>query len=462
MIENGFQYHWLTAYNRGRMSGHQLDWNRQPDFFKNYPSAVSYTLPQPDLPHQVRTPFFNRLKQGNRFFKLTGHCPSHPLTFNQLAALLLLTSAPTAKSTFPQGEIWYRSNASAGALYPIECYLSTLGTENLPAGTYHYDLLKPALSCLRENLVLEKSVLADSSRQAASKNTTQVSTIILSAIFFRTAWKYRERAYRYLLLDCGHLLENLELALQFAGLDFETVLDFDDLSINQHLNLDENCEVSLALVHFQTAGNADEISEPISSPHGAAAEPAPESPVSIKEIIYPSLNEIHRATASSLLSTTEIWSGSSGATALYEKVVHWHKIPENIPVPETVHSYSESLSRRRSRRNFILGGKNLTAETLHLLLNLLLPDHATASVRLRPEIIFSVNGVADIDNGFYLLDYNRQRYGLLDSCDRRTALAAAALDQRWIANAVLQFIFFADIDFHDQVYGPRSYRHLNI
>jgi nitroreductase len=36
---------------------------------------------------------------------------------------------------------------------------------------------------------------------------------------FRSAWKYRSRAYRYVLLDAGHLLENLRLALGALGLD---------------------------------------------------------------------------------------------------------------------------------------------------------------------------------------------------------------------------------------------------
>jgi len=35
----------------------------------------------------------------------------------------------------------------------------------------------------------------------------------ISGIFFRSAWKYRKRAFRYVLLDMGHLIENLYLSL---------------------------------------------------------------------------------------------------------------------------------------------------------------------------------------------------------------------------------------------------------
>jgi len=39
-------------------------------------------------------------------------------------------------------------------------------------------------------------------------------TFFLTAIFLRSAWKYRARAYRYHLLDTGHVAENLFLALK--------------------------------------------------------------------------------------------------------------------------------------------------------------------------------------------------------------------------------------------------------
>ncbi|MCK5915477.1 MAG: nitroreductase family protein, partial [Deltaproteobacteria bacterium] len=62
----------------------------------------------------------------------------------------------------------------------------------------------------------------------------------------------------------------------------------------------------------------------------------------------------------------------------------------------------------------------------------------------------------------YLLDIDNRRCALLNDQDRRTELAAASLDQRWVANAALQFIFFADLELVEKEYGPRSYRFLNI
>ncbi len=36
--------------------------------------------------------------------------------------------------------------------------------------------------------------------------------LIWTAVFARSKWKYKERAYRYAYLDCGHIAENVALA----------------------------------------------------------------------------------------------------------------------------------------------------------------------------------------------------------------------------------------------------------
>ena len=73
-------------------------------------------------------------------------------------------------------------------------------------------------------------------------------TFFLTAIFFRSAWKYRARAYRYHLLDTGHVAENLILALKASKLPFSVTYDFDDGTVNRLLGLDDQKEVALAII----------------------------------------------------------------------------------------------------------------------------------------------------------------------------------------------------------------------
>ncbi len=79
-----------------------------------------------------------------------------------------------------------------------------------------------------------------------------------------------------------------------------------------------------------------------------------------------------------------------------------------------------------------------------------------------PEIAFLASGVSGLNDGLYLFDPFTRRFALLDDRDRRRAVAAAALDQRWLERAALQFIFFADLESAQELYGPRSYRYLQI
>ncbi len=445
MIAGGHQYQWLTAYDRQRMEGHRLDWPGQPSFFKDYSPCTSYPLSLPET-----------FPEGS-LFKLSKKVPSRSsLIWNRcsLASLLLLTSAPTARSTFTDGEIWYRSNASAGALHPLEFYLSFPGAEDLPAGLYHYDLLKPALSRLRRDPCLKTFAAA---LRSDNGDDSFLPTLLISAIFFRSAWKYRARAYRYLLLDCGHALENLSLALQAMGADFEVVLDFDDAVINQTLGFDEQREVGLAAVRLCSSSVFSD-----DKPWLETTDPEPElgssSRVSLHEIDYPLLNEIHLASSVPRRRT----SGQKKANPeFYRGISDWRAIPEDMVSPKPVFDYVESLRQRRSKRNFIKSKTPLDSEALYCLLALLAQSVQAISLPL-PEIVFLAADVGGLADGLYLVDLFAGRFALLDDQDRRREVAVASLDQRWLERAALQFIFFADLESALELYGPRSYRYLQI
>lgn len=447
MIDGGHQYQWLTAYDRQRMEGHRLDWPGQPSFFKNYSPVTSYSLPLPEnLPECS-------------LFSCSKKAPScNPLVWNRqsLATLLLLTSAPTARSSFAEGEVWYRSNASAGALHPLEFYISFPGAEDLPAGLYHYDLLKPALNRLRHDPCLEIFATACGQNQDGDSSWP---TLFVSAIFFRSAWKYRARAYRYLLLDAGHALENLILALQAMDSGFEVVLDFDDTLINQALGLDGQREVGLVAVRL---GSAVQLSGVKPKPCLAVTDPEPElvssSRVSTREIDYPLLNEIHLASSVSLRKMPAQKQTNSN---FYQNISGWREIHENIIPPKSALDYVESLRLRRSQRNFIRSETLIDLENLFYLLTLLGQSPEIISLPV-PEIAFLASGVRGLNDGLYSFDPFARRLALVSIQDRRRAVAAASLDQRWLERAALQFVFFADLESTQELYGPRSYRYLQI
>ena len=446
MIDGGHQYQWLTAYDRQRMGGHRLDWPGQPSFFKHYSPVTSYPLPLPE-----------KLPAGS-LFRLSKNAPSRkPLVWNRrsLATLLLLTSAPTARSAFAEGEIWYRSNASAGALHPLEFYLSFSGGEDLPSGLYHYDLLKPALSRLRREPGCKTFAAACGNEKEADSFSP---ILLISAIFFRSAWKYRARAYRYILLDVGHALENMIMALSAMGAAFEVVLDFDDTLINQALGFDQQREVGLVAVRLGSVPS--QLSEVKPCLEAADLEPdlVSGSRVSSREVDYPLLREIH------LASSVSLWKTSFQKQAIpefYRDISAWRAIPEDIVPAQSTLDYVGSLRQRRSQRNFIKSETLIDLENLDCLLTHLGQSFETFTLPV-PEIAFLASGVCGLNDGLYLFDPLACRIALLDDRDRRQAVTKASLDQRWLERAALQFIFFSDLESAQELYGPRSYRCLQI
>ena len=85
--------------------------------------------------------------------------------------------------------------------------------------------------------------------------------LVLSAIFWRSTWKYRARAYRYCFWDAGTILANLLAAAAAEGLSTELVTAFADPEIEALLGIDGEHEGALCLVALGS-GAAAPAAEP--------------------------------------------------------------------------------------------------------------------------------------------------------------------------------------------------------
>ena len=115
------------------------------------------------------------------------------------------------RRTLRDGEVHYRAAASAGALYPTEVYVVCGDLDGLRAGVYHFDPLNFTLARLR-NGDLRRWVGA-----AAQDHAAYPATLVFTTVFWRSAWKYRERGYRYCYWDLGTIAANLTAAGNAAG-----------------------------------------------------------------------------------------------------------------------------------------------------------------------------------------------------------------------------------------------------
>lgn len=104
---------------------------------------------------------------------------------------------------------------SAGGLQALELYLVTFAPGWLPAGVYHYDRAGHHLSQLGDG-----ADRADWTGCVPALDLVRGGSILWLVVGDgdRVAGKYGDRAYRFLLQESGHLMQNLCLASASLGL----------------------------------------------------------------------------------------------------------------------------------------------------------------------------------------------------------------------------------------------------
>ncbi|MDD9303502.1 MAG: SagB/ThcOx family dehydrogenase [Desulfobacter sp.] len=144
-----------------------------------------------------------------------------------------------------------RTVPSAGGLYPCHLYLAletqkikaekVKDQEKIDTGVYYYAPAQDSLIQIRSSI---PQILA----QRQEQDDSLKAFFIITASFYNSAWKYRHRAYRYMLLDSGHLVENLSMILKSLGIEHGVAYEFADTLLGDFLGIDMGMEVPLALV----------------------------------------------------------------------------------------------------------------------------------------------------------------------------------------------------------------------
>ena len=221
----GEKYQNETKYFPNKLSGGMLDWSNKPEIYKEYPNCKKIELPKyQSVENLSLNDVIKRRKSIRNFSK-------KPMTLEQLSYLLW---ASTGIQRIEQG-YEFRTAPSAGALYPIETYLVVNNIDNLEHGLYHYNIKNHILEELK-NGDLRKEITSSALGQSMCYSCSVV--FVWTAIFPRSKWKYKERAYRYVYLDCGHIAQNLVLSAVNLGLGTCQIGALFDDEVNKILDLD--------------------------------------------------------------------------------------------------------------------------------------------------------------------------------------------------------------------------------
>ena len=139
-----------------------------------------------------------------------------------------------------------RSAPSAGALYSCELYLLALNVKNLEKGVYHYLPEASELEMLKSNNNLEERIHESIIDPQQFQNWA--AALIITGTFIKAVTKYGERGYRYVLLDAGHIGQNIYLTATALNLGVVGVCGFYDDKVNNVLSLDGQNESTLYIM----------------------------------------------------------------------------------------------------------------------------------------------------------------------------------------------------------------------
>lgn len=221
----GRLYHQWSSFGNTLFSGGGTEWGSRPSQYKSYPEAKRVSLPAPEWGEGLA---IGKVIEHRRSVR---HYLDHSLTKMELSRLLHAMQGITEEGKE------FRAAPSAGALYPIEIYAVVNDVKDVDQGVYHY--------AVREH-VLEQLKTGDFRRQVMAAGGMQAfigeapAAFILTAIFQRTRWKYRERSYRYVLLEAGHIAQNLYLAATASNLGCCAVGAFRDEALDDLIGVGKN------------------------------------------------------------------------------------------------------------------------------------------------------------------------------------------------------------------------------
>ena len=425
-IEAAHVFHAVTkhSYTSVRSSPHFLDWDNKPLPYKIYPGAASIALPR-DL----------ELSSTPALAALSSYMPadfSAPIDTASLTRILFCADGLTRHKRMGPDDYHFRAAPSAGALYPIEIYVASGEVDGLETGLYHFSPADLRMAGLRRGdwrgLIAEASAKRPSIRNARA-------VIALSAIYWRSEWKYRARAYRYCYWDGGTLLANMLAAAAAEEISAEVITAFEDPALEALLGIDGEREGMIALVAL---GRTDQP---------AAASPQAEPltleavPLSQSEVAYPDLIKIHRE---SRLVTADEVAAVSGAKLdaappfSNANVLHF----ETITSEESA-GLGETILRRGSSRAFVQ--EAITAQELATIMAAS-SEHPKADFPRLTETYLIVNAADGMEPGGYYYNSDTRAFELLKAGNFRGEAGYLCLEQPLGMDCSALVVYMADLE----------------
>ena len=182
----------------------------------------AWTLKHPDL-------LLDETITGRRSIRRFSNAP---LTLEELSWLLWCSQG--VQKMIAAATI--RTVPSAGARHPLDTFVLLNRTKGIHTGLYRFLALEhaiapvdlsPQIAARLQSACLEQDMVVNAG-----------ATFFWVADVYRSAWRYSERAWRYIFLDAGHACQNLYLGAASVECGVCAIAAFDDRKLNQLLGVD--------------------------------------------------------------------------------------------------------------------------------------------------------------------------------------------------------------------------------
>lgn len=460
-----YRYHSLTKHTAEKLfaSGRSLDWANQPNPFRHYEGAELIELP------------LEFEENGLEFFDLPAS-NAVPFDISFLSSLLYHSFAISAwKQVVGTNHKWaLRVNPSSGNLHPTEVHLF------FEDGAFHYRVDEHKLE---KRSALDLRTLLWSELGLAAK-TLPPLLICLSSIFWREAWKYESRAFRYCQHDLGHALAALEVAALEHGWSTINLGLFNDNRMTELLGLSENQEHPLAFVALypetqksfksNERGELDSNLEIVTSPEFCGEV----NQLSSEQLSYPLIEKVFESTkydqkqwidARDKFTTYDIKSKKTLIDIMCGE--DQSKIDQEslaVTFPEiTNRQIAKHVIRTRRSAVDMDGETSITKEVLDVILlkstkgfNADFQTHKADCFNL-VHLFLYLHRVEGVKSGLYYFDRQKERLIALRTSDQRHFARSASCFQDIASDGVFAVSMVADFNTGMEVFGERCYRLLH-
>lgn len=447
-------YHERTKYNPQTIAtkSQGLDWDLQPVPFKEYKIGTSFDL-KPYLKDKT---------------ELKAPANTDEKWWQRLSRLLLCSYGLTARVPTGGDPLYLRAAPSAGGLYPAEVYLISRGLPLLPPGLYNYQSKTHSLVHFWHSevwLTLQAACFWHSVLES-----TQLA-LVTTAVFYRSAWRYQDRAYRRIFLDTGHLLGNIELACALNDYRPHLIGGFADEAVNQLLYLDSAQEGAISVIPL-----ADLLDVQQNLPLAQTALP------SVTQTNYPQIPDgellkyFHQATQIEEITSKGQQTTEAESFLLAEDKYNFpfcskvSTVSASMDWGEKLQAMESTILKRRSTRAY--SGEALTLDELKALLSFtyqpqhyvdqgldISPDYFDLSLI---ETFIAVSDITGLEEGCYYYAPKAQELRQIRFKNFRRELHYLCLGQDLGRDAAAIVFHTADLKTAVAKYGDRVYRYLHM